>query len=283
MQKLIFLIGLACLFLNACSLAGSSPEKRAAAGVRSEMKDPPGCFNPLTDPVLNSFLVPNKIVIGDGANGERKYSGALPFHETPQTIEEIHRVIFDAYDKNPSLAIDPRLVYYRMLGESSANPYAIYASPYNLNPWGGSSGRAYGLYQFLGSSCRHPKVSHRDLILQRMQKNPNESPRLLQTRYYLSEYVQCFAEKARGCAGLAANSFGAYPPFYQTAYLGWGNCSQGAVLKEIRTCGPGGNANYRRGACKMIAGLVSMDHRLNFRAASPQPFCPSYVEKMRGR
>jgi hypothetical protein len=160
------------------------------------------CFDPRKDPVIKLVLKPNPA-----------------YHETSRDIEHIHQLIWSYHEE-----IDPRLIYYRLVGESHGNPNAV-------NP---SSG-AYGLYQFLGSPYKSTKT-HRQIIEAMVAERPDESPRLIQTEYYVDSYLRNFIMAADANSGCnRSKTFSQYTEAEKVAYLGWGSCSQSTLQKEQNT------------------------------------------------
>lgn len=188
------------------------------------------CFNPRNDPVIKRYLAPDP-----------------EFNETANTIEQMHQLIWSFRP-----LIDPRLVYYRMIGESGADPFAI-------NP----SSKAYGMFQFLGSPYRDPK-SHRQHIEDMYRDRPNESPRLLQLEYYLKNYVMAYIAAANMGVGCNRNKkFIEYTNLEKVSYLGWGSCTQSVMQnKELAHCQDSEDYN---GACAFTSDLLT--------ESNPLPLC----------
>lgn len=180
-----------------------------------------GCFDPRDVPAIQQALAPN-----------------ARYKETVQSVEQIHQLIWSYRHQ-----IDPRLVYYRILGESGGNPFAE-------NP---SSG-AYGLVQFLGRPYRSPRT-HRQLIEAQYRARPNTSVRLIQIEYYLTQYLQLAARAADGGYGCnRSKDFDEYTNMEKVTYLGWGSCNSNAVSSERGLCR---NVHtYRTVACPLFAGVV---------------------------
>lgn len=184
------------------------------------------CFNPRHDPVLQEVLRPQ-----------------ARYHETQNTIEIIHELIWSVHNE-----IDPRLIYHRLVGESGGRPHIV-------NP---SSG-AYGLFQFLGRPYRSA-VTHRQIVEQLERENPNISPRLIQVRYYIEHYLRDAinaADQGYGGRGCPRNqNFSEYSNLQKVAYLGWGSCTQRALQQELALCE--NVASYRQ-ACTFSREVIADD------------------------
>lgn len=181
----------------------------------------PGCFSPSTVPAIAGALAPSH-----------------KFNETPEDIMAMHRLIY-AHRND----IDPRLVYYRLLGESRGNPYAV-------NP---SSG-AYGMFQLLGKPFGS-RQTYRQILEDLYRKSPRSSPRMIQIEYYLNHYVANFKRAADQGYGCIRKKFDEYSDLEKVSYLGWGGCKAANLANELNLCKR--NASYRTGGCSFTTPLFS--------------------------
>jgi len=183
--------------------------------------DTDGCFAASTDPVIAT-----------------RFTAQSEYHESNATIEAIELLIW-----NHRFEIDPRLVYYRMIGESNLNPFAV-----------NKSSGAYGLFQFLGKP-RGSKKTYREILEAEYAANPHASPRLIQVRYYLEHYLATAIEAAdEGYGCVPSKNFAEYSDIEKSAYLGWGSCGKLALQKELNLCK--NVSSYRDGSCAFAGSLV---------------------------
>ncbi|AGH95646.1 hypothetical protein [Pseudobdellovibrio exovorus] len=169
------------------------------------------------------------------------------YNETSETIHQIHRLIWSYRHQ-----LDPRLVYYRIIGESGGDPFSI-------NP---SSG-AYGLFQFLGKPYGSSRT-HRQILESLYRQYPNKSPRLIQVEYYLKDYLKIFVTAADSGYGCNRNkSYSEYSHLERVAYLGWGSCTEATLQKELNLCNT--VDSYQNGACEIASALI--------RGARTAPLC----------
>jgi hypothetical protein len=185
------------------------------------------CFDPKLDPTISRVLTPDP-----------------KFAETPESLEMIHRLIWEHRRE-----LDPRLVYHRMVGESLGDPFV-------MNKRSG----AYGLFQFEpGNGVDYPNVFRR-----LYRRYPNLSPRYIQVRYYLEVYLQRFKTAAN--AGYGCNRqkpYSHYSNLEKVTYLGFGSCSMVTFQKELSLCSK--VVTYRNGACRF-------SHEAIF-GRRPRPVC----------
>ncbi len=177
------------------------------------------CFDPYKEPKITDFL------------------NAAKMGESQSTIDEIHRLIWEHRSE-----LDPRLVYYRMMGESGGNPAAVHSS-------GG-----YGMFQFTGKPY-NSRLTYRQILEAQYRENPQMSRRLIQVRYYLKEYLQRFSSSADLGWGCKRNRmFSNYTHLEKAAYLGWGSCDIRTLEKEKRLCRI--NESYMPVACSFATPLL---------------------------
>ncbi len=178
------------------------------------------CYLAASDPVLVKALRP-----------------VAAYHETEEIIAAIHQEIW-----NHRKDLDPRLVYYRILGESHGNPNAV-----------NRSSGAYGLFQLLGKPYGSSRT-YRQILHGLQAAQPDVSPRLIQVRYYLNNYLSAFARAANAGYGCNHKKFRQMSNLERAAYLGWGGCKVSQLKKELSLCHH--NASYMQmGACK-VAGAA---------------------------
>lgn len=206
------------LFAFGSEFVSSMPDEDTLS---SPSNSPRACFSATQNTYIASTLSPK-----------------AEYNETSQTIEAIHKLIWRHRHQ-----IDPRLVYYRLFGESQADPFQI-------NPNSG----AYGLFQFLGKPYGSSRT-HRQIIESLMVANPDKSPRLVQVEYYMNVYLQNFITAADQGYGCNKNKkFSAYTDMEKVTYLGWGACGTSAQTKELALCQE--NQSYRLGPCSFASEIV---------------------------
>lgn len=189
-----------------------------------------GCFHPQRNEQIREIFQPDQ-----------------EYNETSETINQIHRLIWSHREQ-----LDPRLVYYRIIGESGGDPFSV-------NP---SSG-AYGLFQFLGKPYGSNRT-HRQIIESLYRQHPDKSPRLVQIEYYLKNYLKNFITAADSGYGCNRNkTYSEYTHLERVAYLGWGSCSNATLQKELNLCTA--VQSYRDGACEVAGELI--------RGARTAPLC----------
>lgn len=194
---------------------------------------PGACFSPLTDPNISAILKP-----------EARYN------EDANSIRRLHELIWSHRD-----TIDPRLVYYRILGESRGQSEAK------------SGSGAYGLFQFTD-----PNIKRR--LRAKIAQNPKESPRYIQVKFYFDEYVRPALNSANAGAGCSINrkakavitkKWNSYSNLEKTAYLGMNDCSPKGLATERRRCEISGQ--YKEIACPFAKNTI--------RALPDLPLCPT--------
>lgn len=184
------------------------------------------CFDPSKVPQINEVLAPR-----------------ADYHETPQTIAQIHDLIWAHREE-----LDPRLVYFRIIGESGGDAKAP------------GIGHAYGLFQFTDKAKRDVKR------LLEKPENRHVSPRLIEVRYYLETYLQDYIEAADKGAGCRPGvKWAQMSNEEKLATLGLGKCGQHELSKDRGFCAKGSSSLYATDACPALAEYI-------FRRRGP-PLC----------
>lgn len=130
---------------------------------------------------------------------------------SPALIARIQPLLRNAHER---YGLDPRLVYYRIIGESRGNPHAT-------NP---SSG-AYGLFQFNGA---RDKTAAKTLC----NGVSDDDCRYRQINYYLTEYVGRTAQWLSNGGKANCPAWGRMTNFQKVAILGWGGSCTTAETAE---------------------------------------------------
>lgn len=213
----------------------------ALSSVRGYTAD---CFDPRKDPIISKYLVPD-----------------AKYQETQESIAQIHQLIWERRDQ-----IDPRLIYHRIMGESEANPFAV-----------NSSSGAYGLFQLLGKPA-NSSYSYRAILEELERQSPHTSPRLIQVKYYLEQYLEPYskaADKGWGCDH--QKTFPEYSNLQKVAYLGWGSCTQATLQREISLCV--NVASYRSLACPFSEKVILNQNPLPLCNIRPSDFTDGITPK----
>ena len=209
-------------FILALSLVPASSQAQTRA--KAKPKAQASCWDPEKEPAIAEIFLPKE-----------NYKKA----EDQKTIQLIHDTIW-AHRED----IDPRLVYHRMVGESHGDPFVL--SP---------DKKYYGLFQF-GGKPYGSNLTHKQIIEGLYRKNPGVSPRLIQVKYYLEQYLQSFIEAADNGTGCNRDKkYHQYTNLEKSTYLNYGACNRAAMNREIAKCSKPSDAPYAK-ACGFSYGVT---------------------------
>ncbi len=185
------------------------------------------CYDPLSDPRISPFL------------------SSL---DKPEKFAGLQKKLFGCSLKQASTryGIDPRLIYFRLIGESRGNPGVF-----------NSSSKAYGIYQFLGAFAG--RRSHHTRIEACQKKNPEISQTLVQTTYYVEEYMRTFKDLAKyGCK--KGHKWNDYNTLEKISYLGIGKCAKENLKHTVDLCRK--SENYKKISCDFANEVpdIKFDH-----------------------
>ncbi len=176
------------------------------------------------------------------------------------TTSDQHRfacILKRAYERDQ---VDPRMVLFRFLGESGGNAKAV-------NP----SSKAYGAFQFLGG-FQHRKI-HRSRVQTCEALHPTVNPALIQTAFYVDEYLREFREKAKyGCK--KGQPWTSYSNLEKLSYLGLGTCGESALEHTKRHCKD--SALYRNASCEILGTMNDLNFTSN--RIEPQNLCDDFTK-----
>ena len=196
------ILSLRSLALVAVTLA-TFVSSQAFAKAQPQRRVVASCWDPTKEPAIAELFTPN-----------------AQYKEDARTIELIHDTIWSHRED-----IDPRLVYHRIVGESHGDPFVL--SP---------DKKYYGLFQF-GGRPYGSKQTHKQIIEGLIRKNPRTSPRLIQIKYYLEQYLQNFITAADAGTGCNRDKkYHQYTNIERSTYLNYGACDRSALSKELAKC-----------------------------------------------
>jgi len=204
-------------------------------GIDEPASESPRCFNPKTDPTIAKHLKAGTFKSKSGKN----------FTDTADSIEQIHDLIWAHRHE-----IDPRLVYYRILGETTFQ-----------DPLITGMNSAYGIFQFQNKG---DKAKVKRLIA----NNPHKSARLIEVDYYMNTYLKNFINMSNHLwysKGSKCKNYGKFSQMsniVKLSYLGLGSCTsgkKGAITREQNRCqSPKGenHVNYEKnGSCALLNSI----------------------------
>jgi len=211
-----------------------------------EVRQETSCFDPLRDPVAQQL-------IESSISGEKRAS--------PLDLETEKKRVACALKRGwERSGLDPRMILFRMAGESGGNVDAI-----------NSQSKAYGLFQFLGA---FPKQKmHKTRIRECQKKKPTLSKTAIQTAFYVDEYVRVFQKLAPyGCK--KGKTWASYSAEERLAYLGLGSCSSSSLKHTRAHCRD--SARYRQTGCPILSSLEGMNY--TGQPVPSVPLCKQFEE-----